>query len=66
VGFIFRMLQLLILGYIIGYAIVAQKGYQEVDSARSSVISKVTILSAMLCIAALRRRRSPSSPAKQH
>ena len=48
VGFIFRALQLVILGYIIGYAIVAQKGYQEVDSARSSVISKVRVRSRTL------------------
>ena len=48
VGFIFPALQLVILGYIIGYAIVAQKGYQEVDSARSSVISKVRVRSRTL------------------
>lgn len=41
VGFIFRSIQLAILGYIVGYAIVLQKGYQDTDAARSSVISKV-------------------------
>eukprot|EP00045_Choanoeca_perplexa_P015391 m.192992 g.192992 ORF g.192992 m.192992 type:complete len:448 (-) comp16971_c0_seq4:56-1399(-) len=41
VGMIFRLLQLAILGYVVGYGIVYQKGYQERDSAVSSVTSKV-------------------------
>jgi P2X purinoceptor 4 len=41
VGLIFRLLQLAIIGYVIGYAIVYQKGYQERDTAVSSVITKV-------------------------
>ncbi|EGD83495.1 P2X purinoceptor [Salpingoeca rosetta] len=41
VGLIFRILQLVILGYIIGYAIIWQKGYQAADQAVSTVYSKV-------------------------
>eukprot|EP00730_Choanoeca_flexa_P002508 TRINITY_DN11075_c0_g1_i4.p2 TRINITY_DN11075_c0_g1~~TRINITY_DN11075_c0_g1_i4.p2 ORF type:complete len:445 (+),score=92.90 TRINITY_DN11075_c0_g1_i4:2855-4189(+) len=41
VGLIFRLLQLIILGYVVGYGIIYQKGYQEHDTAVSSVTSKV-------------------------
>jgi hypothetical protein len=41
---IFRLLQLIILGYVVGYGIIYQKGYQERDSAVSSVTSKGTTL----------------------
>ncbi|CAG5126493.1 unnamed protein product, partial [Candidula unifasciata] len=36
-----RFIQFLIIGYIIGYAIVYKKGYQDVDSVKSAVTTKV-------------------------
>ena len=41
VGLLFRLLQLAIIGYIVGYVIVYKKGYQEYDFAVSSVSTKV-------------------------
>eukprot|EP00794_Sanderia_malayensis_P014286 gene14287-15773_t len=41
VGFLHRLIQLLILGYVIGYAIIWKKGYQEHDTALSAVTTKV-------------------------
>ncbi|EDQ92249.1 uncharacterized protein MONBRDRAFT_31366 [Monosiga brevicollis MX1] len=41
VGLIFRLLQITILAYVVGYGIIYQKGYQEVDSAVSTVLTKV-------------------------
>ncbi|BFZ05471.1 hypothetical protein BsWGS_08509 [Bradybaena similaris] len=36
-----RCIQFLIIGYIIGYAIVYKKGYQDVDNVKSAVTTKV-------------------------
>ncbi|XP_028400435.1 P2X purinoceptor 4-like [Dendronephthya gigantea] len=41
VGVMNRFIQLLILGYIIGYAIIYSKGYQKFDDGLSSVTTKV-------------------------
>ncbi|XP_064612212.1 P2X purinoceptor 4-like isoform X2 [Liolophura sinensis] len=41
VGVINRLLQLTIIGYVIGFAIVYKKGYQEFDNVQSSVTTKV-------------------------
>ncbi|XP_021377635.1 P2X purinoceptor 4-like isoform X2 [Mizuhopecten yessoensis] len=41
VGVINRFLQLVIIGYIIGYAIIFKKGYQKVDTIQSAVTTKV-------------------------
>uniref|UniRef100_A0A0B7AXS4 Uncharacterized protein n=1 Tax=Arion vulgaris TaxID=1028688 RepID=A0A0B7AXS4_9EUPU len=41
VGIINRSIQLVILFYIIGYAIIYEKGYQEYDTAKSAVATKV-------------------------
>ncbi|CAC5361215.1 P2RX4 [Mytilus coruscus] len=41
VGVINRLLQLIIIGYVIGYAIVYKKGYQEVDAVQSAVTTKL-------------------------
>eukprot|EP00049_Salpingoeca_infusionum_P019295 m.361227 g.361227 ORF g.361227 m.361227 type:complete len:431 (+) comp19430_c0_seq1:93-1385(+) len=41
VGLLYRLLQLFIIGYIVGYAILWDKGYQKTDSAVSSIFSKV-------------------------
>lgn len=41
VGIIGRLIQITIIGYIIGYAIIYQKGYQEFSDVESSVTTKV-------------------------
>uniref|UniRef100_A0A673X5A6 Purinergic receptor P2X, ligand-gated ion channel, 4b n=1 Tax=Salmo trutta TaxID=8032 RepID=A0A673X5A6_SALTR len=41
VGSVFRLIQFLILVYVIGYVCVVQKSYQETDSVISSVTTKV-------------------------
>ncbi|XP_076106813.1 P2X purinoceptor 4-like isoform X2 [Mytilus galloprovincialis] len=41
VGVINRLLQLIIIGYVIGYAIVYKKGYQENDAVQSAVTTKL-------------------------
>ncbi|XP_033748948.1 P2X purinoceptor 4-like isoform X1 [Pecten maximus] len=41
VGVINRFLQLVIIGYIIGYAIIFKKGYQKFDTIQSAVTTKV-------------------------
>ncbi|XP_052073580.1 P2X purinoceptor 4-like isoform X2 [Mytilus californianus] len=41
VGVINRLIQLIIIAYVIGYAIVYKKGYQEVDAVQSAVTTKV-------------------------
>ncbi|CAG5135767.1 unnamed protein product [Candidula unifasciata] len=41
VGIINRFIQLVIIGYIIGYVIVYKKGYQEFDNVQSAVTTKV-------------------------
>ncbi|GFS12706.1 p2X purinoceptor [Elysia marginata] len=41
VGLINRLIQLTILGYIIGYVIVYKKGYQETDKVQSAVTTKL-------------------------
>ncbi|XP_059179557.1 P2X purinoceptor 4-like isoform X2 [Physella acuta] len=41
VGIINRLLQLTIIAYVIGYAIVYKKGYQEFDDVQSAVTTKV-------------------------
>ncbi|CAB3990047.1 P2X purinoceptor 4-like [Paramuricea clavata] len=41
VGFVNRLIQLLIIGYVIGYAIIYKKGYQKFDVGLSSVTTKV-------------------------
>ncbi|XP_071790376.1 P2X purinoceptor 4-like [Asterias amurensis] len=41
IGFLNRLMQLAIIGYIIGYAIVYKKGYQSTDIVVSSVTSKM-------------------------
>uniref|UniRef100_A0A8C8MH72 P2X purinoceptor n=1 Tax=Oncorhynchus tshawytscha TaxID=74940 RepID=A0A8C8MH72_ONCTS len=41
VGSVFRLIQFLILFYVIGYVCVVQKSYQETDSVISSVTTKV-------------------------
>ncbi|CAL1272479.1 unnamed protein product [Larinioides sclopetarius] len=41
VGVISRLIQLIIIAYIIGYAIIYQKGYQEFSDVESSVTTKV-------------------------
>jgi len=41
VGFLHRLIQLAILGYVIGYAIIWKRGYQEFDTALSAVTTKL-------------------------
>ncbi|EDV23759.1 uncharacterized protein TRIADDRAFT_57279 [Trichoplax adhaerens] len=41
IGILYRLVQLIIVGYVIGYAIVYKKGYQIFDQVQSSVTSKV-------------------------
>ncbi|KAL4223867.1 Receptor for ATP that acts as a ligand-gated ion channel [Mactra antiquata] len=41
VGVINRFLQLCIIGYVIGYAIIFKKGYQEFDNVRGAVTTKL-------------------------
>ncbi|KAK7481559.1 hypothetical protein BaRGS_00027208 [Batillaria attramentaria] len=41
VGVINRFLQLVIIGYVIGFAIVYKKGYQEFDNVKGAVTSKL-------------------------
>ncbi|XP_052800666.1 P2X purinoceptor 4-like isoform X2 [Mya arenaria] len=41
VGFINRFIQLCIIGYIIGYAIIFQKGYQEFDNVQGAITTKL-------------------------
>eukprot|EP00795_Rhopilema_esculentum_P015414 gene15414-6655_t len=41
VGFLHRLVQLAILGYVIGYAIIWKKGYQEFDQSLSAVTTKL-------------------------
>ena len=41
VGVINRFIQLVIIGYVIGYAIVWKKGYQEFDDVQSAVTTKL-------------------------
>jgi cation transporter protein len=41
IGFVYRLVQLAIIGYILGYVIIYKKGYQETDLLVSSVTTKV-------------------------
>ncbi|KAG1653487.1 P2X purinoceptor 4 [Nymphon striatum] len=41
VGFLNRLIQLAIIGYIIGYVIIYKKGYQDTSPVQSAVITKV-------------------------
>ncbi|XP_062503812.1 P2X purinoceptor 4-like [Corticium candelabrum] len=41
IGFVYRLVQLAIVGYILGYVIVYQKGYQDTDLVVSSVTTKM-------------------------
>ena len=41
VGAVFRLIQLIILSYVIGYVIIYKKGYQERDTAISTVSTKL-------------------------
>lgn len=41
IALLFRIIQISIIGYIVGWSIVYKKGYQEIDSVSSSVSTKV-------------------------
>ncbi|XP_062502254.1 P2X purinoceptor 4-like [Corticium candelabrum] len=41
IGFVYRLVQLSIIGYILGYVIIFKKGYQQTDSVVSSVTTKM-------------------------
>ena len=44
IGVLSRLVQTLILAYVIGYVLVYSKGYQDVDEAVSSVTTKVIMM----------------------